>query len=295
MALHVTTHTLCLYSAIILAALPVLSYTSLRGLTAFLGLDWAAATKLTQPKRARTPRAGVRSFAYVTMWYKAEGLQPELEGDALKRVLGIARALHMHKSKYPLIVLTNSDAMQDMFSKVGPGRGNGSEHNAVVWQISRNDTLNITCSLSSAKPHWVNTFQKLRIFSIAGFDKLLWLDSDITIHRNIDYTFDLSLERGRRVYAQEDDWRCNGRPVSSLCSGALLFRPSPGFQTDIVNVLNTYKRCPASDQHLLERYFPMRNVSIEYFSNVTISFSKCFKRTHRETHMVHHAWGTRRI
>merc|ERR1712048_1023183 len=136
--------------------------------------------------------------------------------------------------------------------------------------------------------HWQHTFQKLQIFNISGYDKLLWLDADISIEQNLDRFFDRDLANGTRVYAQADDWKCDGKFVTPMCSGVMLFQPSERKAEKLVSKLNSKAMCPPNDQNLMAEYFSEQHVSIDLFPKEDVAFHRCSEHAA----IVHHAWGT---
>merc|ERR1719160_514771 len=79
-----------------------------------------------------------------------------------------------------------------------------------------------------ARDHWGNTFQKLSIFGFTNYDKLLWLDTEILMKRNVDYLFNYDLNQGKTIYTQQNtDWdTCKfTNDKGKICSGVMLFKP----------------------------------------------------------------------
>ena len=95
---------------------------------------------------------------------------------------------------------------------------------------------------------WKNTFDKLNIFSLIEYDKLVYLDSDLYIRDNIDHLFQI-----------DKFTMTNDRPFSDLYnSGVMVIKPSID---DFLGLKNyAYKaalnnRNDIGDQTIIEEYF----------------------------------------
>ena len=86
--------------------------------------------------------------------------------------------------------------------------------------------------------HWTNTFDKLLIFELIQFDKLVYLDSDMYIRKNIDELFErenMSAVIDRRIGPIiSEDW-------IKLTSGLMVIEPKKDI---IFNFKNFTKLLP---------------------------------------------------
>jgi glycogenin len=80
--------------------------------------------------------------------------------------------------------------------------------------------------------HWSGVFDKLHVFSLCQFKKIVYVDSDILVIRNIDQLFDrphMSATRAGKV---------PGRPGSAdFSTGLMVIEPEPGLTDELVALL----------------------------------------------------------
>lgn len=99
-------------------------------------------------------------------------------------VLCLNQSLKNVKSKYPLVVLVN-DKISEQAKKVLKENNiemiDAKSFKLPDWIIEKNKTKHA---------NWSNTFDKLSIFELTEFDKLVFLDSDMFVRNNIDELFE---------------------------------------------------------------------------------------------------------
>ena len=104
--------------------------------------------------------------------------------------------------------------------------------------------------------HWTNTFDKLHLFGLTDFDKLVYLDSDMMILGNIDELFEKphmsAVAAGRLVHS---DW-------TGLNSGLMVIEPRAGLPALIgkqlqpaLNRALKAGRTEVGDQDLLNEFY----------------------------------------
>merc|ERR1719160_1896617 len=94
-------------------------------------------------------------------------------------VLDLADNLKEVGSKYPLVVLTNSEMLlMKNLTDFYP--------NIVAIPVHEKDRLKMTCEIKQSHD---THFQKLMIFNQTQYTKLAWLDIDMALTRNIDEVF----------------------------------------------------------------------------------------------------------
>jgi len=109
----------------------------------------------------------------------------------------------------------------------------------------------------SGSHHWSNTFDKLHLFGLTQFRKLVYLDSDMMVLSRIDELFDwphmAAVAAGRFVHP---DW-------VRLNSGLMVIEPRAGLPGEIVATLPTALREASQDgdrivgdQDLINAYYP---------------------------------------
>ena len=99
--------------------------------------------------------------------------------------------------------------------------------------------------------HWSNTFDKLFIFELIQFKKIVFLDSDMMIVNNIDHLFEK-----RNMSAVVSD-RINDATCCELNSGLIVIEPQIGIikqmQELIQDISLKYKNF--GDQDIIRLYF----------------------------------------
>lgn len=94
-------------------------------------------------------------------------------------------------------------------------------------------------------PRFARTFSKLRAFGLSGFDKIVLLDSDTVVLRNVDDLF------SRPSIAAAPDFFLPDR----FNSGVLVVDPSPAFFQELYGRLARLGSYDGGDQGFLNEYF----------------------------------------
>ncbi|MCC8146258.1 MAG: hypothetical protein LIO93_07440 [Bacteroidales bacterium] len=101
-------------------------------------------------------------------------------------------------------------------------------------------------------PQWSNTFEKLSVFGLTDFDKIVFLDADMLILQNIDNLFELphmSAVSAGKMFPGNEHW-------VTLNSGLMVIEPSLGLAERIMKTLDTWDRTlPVGDQDLIHEYY----------------------------------------
>src|SRR5690606_3624872 len=106
----------------------------------------------------------------------------------------------------------------------------------------------------SGPTHWQFTFEKLYIFSLTQFDKIVYLDSDMLVLENIDELFDKEHmsavgPAGGRFPGNED--------YNGLNSGLLVIQPNTKDFDSLINLIPsvTERLQSCGDQDVIIEYF----------------------------------------
>lgn len=98
--------------------------------------------------------------------------------------------------------------------------------------------------------HWYYTSNKLKIFGLTQFEKLVFLDSDMLVLKNIDHLFNyphMTAAQDSPMIAKE-----NIEKHLSLNSGLIVIEPSKEIEKELINLsLNTV----GADQEILQLYY----------------------------------------
>ncbi len=102
-------------------------------------------------------------------------------------------------------------------------------------------------------PRWLKTFDKLEVFELTQFSKVIFLDGDMLVLRNIDHLFD-SPHPSAAVYHGRvkpfQDWTYPN-------SGLLVVQPRTGLGSEIFSTLSlvAQERDSLSDQVLIHKFY----------------------------------------
>lgn len=162
-------------------------------------------------------------------------------------VLCLNESLKQVRSKYPLTVAITKDVSEKTKQIL-------SNNNVKTIDIEK---IEIPClikekNLKGEFSHWNNTFDKLRIFELIQFDKLVFLDSDMYIRKNIDNLFELknlSAVIDRREPNVSEEWK-------KLTSGTMVIKPRLGVVEKFTKIMEDIilKKNSMGDQDVLQEY-----------------------------------------
>lgn len=260
-------------------------------LLALPAVDAVSVVKAPQEKMDREIR---RSF--VTMWYQApEDLiqmrraktninradqrliaATDALGNSRKALRNLLTSLWSVGSQYPVTVVTNVPEILNEFQV------QLNESKLIIVPIRERDIVRLGCTyhvnhISYAR--WQYTFQKLQVFSLHQYDKLLWLDSDVVATQNVDSLFDMQLSNEESIIAQANNWKnCTDTALEKkkgLCSGIFLFKPSMRIYESLVQKLRVPGRCPWSDQPMIRDLFNSSGHQVRMFSKEHANFQHC--------------------
>ncbi len=133
--------------------------------------------------------------------------------DYLLGVLGLHDSLALVKSNYSLFVLC-SDSVSERTILVLEKYG--IEYQVLKEHVNYCDNLN----QRTDKVHWNHTFDKLYIWTLTQFDKVVFLDSDMQIVGNIDFLF----EKPHMSAVVADKYNFPG--LRKLNSGLMVIKPN---------------------------------------------------------------------
>lgn len=268
-----------------------------------LGLTCAALVSGLNVQSARQEPLAGKKYAYVTMWVSEkhapdfvkrsslktlaheqaqfkvieaeEGLRvptnlaEKLGGDAVAHMgtLKLAQQLKNLKSEYPIVVLTNEPQLLEIkFNETKQAMYS----NVIIKQLGGEDWLKQNCKMH---PGNGLHFQKLSIFGLTEYDKLLWIDTDVTPRKNLDSIFDAyDLQDGNTIWGQLDDYMCNGE--GDFCSGLMLFKPKEEVFTGLLEKGKAMEVC-WGDQRIIRKYFKENPRSLMKFDHKVVQWGHC--------------------
>lgn len=166
--------------------------------------------------------------------------------DYLIGTLALIEELKNVKSKYPIYCLVANDLGKETIRQI-----------EVKAEIIRSQKFKIPNGVlehnkQTGYSRWNRTFEKLQVFGLEQFDKIVMLDSDMLIKSNIDELFEkpnLSAVAAGKGYPGNEKWE-------NLNSGTMVITPSKLEFARLIKliVLNTW-----GDQDCIQRAYPNWN------------------------------------
>lgn len=164
-------------------------------------------------------------------------------------VIALSRMLRAVKSQYPLYCALSTevdDVIEDQLESEGICCIRLKKHIETSNKISRENCY----------AHWNNTFDKLQIWGLIQFEKIVFLDSDLLIMDNIDALFDHEPFSGvcaGKSWPGNENWR-------GINSGVMVVEPNVEVMRELQNLVPVVaeKRKQANrlmgDQDVLQHY-----------------------------------------
>jgi len=206
------------------------------------------------------PKQSDKRWAYVMMSYNAPGTAEHLWG-----VVGVAGALRRLKSPYPLVLLTNTSKFPD-----GTSLAEGLQNLNVILLPMYKVHMPVKHQKKLMYKHWKIAYWKLQIWNLVQFDKLIWLDSDTILFRNIDWLFQRPW-----MWAQRDDWFCKLN-VTKVCSGIMLLYPNASDFKGMLQHAEVMDDLSDGDQQLISSYFAVkRKKAVNLLGDLEAAFGQC--------------------
>lgn len=140
--------------------------------------------------------------------------------DYLEGLLALHASLRRVRSRYPLTVLL-TPSLPTRVDRVLEGFGLRVLRTERLLDVP-DEILRRNRAVGSL--NWSNTFEKLRAFELTEFDKIVYLDSDMVVLRNIDELFErphLSAVVAGKHFPGNEDWEL-------LNSGCMVIAPRAG-------------------------------------------------------------------
>lgn len=180
------------------------------------------------------------------------------------------------KSKYPFLCVCSKDIPEDCLEKL---RKNGISYHVLKERAL--DGIKMP-QQKNGWQHWSYSFDKLLLWGLEEYDKVVFLDSDMLVLRPIDNLFeqpDMSaVAAGNFEYP---DW-------TRLNSGLMVFKPSKSVMKELLSLIKPtieefeHKGSSVGDQDAINNYkkdwpqTPSLHLSEEYnvFYNFLVDYNK---------------------
>lgn len=178
-------------------------------------------------------------------------------------VLGVQECLKRVNSAYPFYVLI-TDKISTKTEKY---------LNSCGIKTIRKKSIDIPNEIKEKNAqgdfsHWTYTFDKLSIFELTQFDKIVYLDADIYIRKSVDSLFDFPNMSAPCNYK----FGPNVTVPHELVSGLFVIEPQEGLIQEFLNILPEVAKEKASigDQDILQKYYsnwtnePEKHLELKY-------------------------------
>lgn len=177
-------------------------------------------------------------------------------------VLALKRSLDNVRSKYPLKIFLHKDLVNTIMC--------GTEFKESDFIIYENSVLLneniIKLNAQSSNSQWNKTFDKILLFGRIEFRKIVFLDSDMMIVKNIDELFERTHMTSCCPTQGNMDYR------RGFNSGLMVIEPQVGLDKSILEVINSTqleekKYQSISDNDLLNMFY------LDWISNTSLQLS----------------------
>lgn len=143
-------------------------------------------------------------------------------------VVVLKRSLQAVKSQYPLYCVISADVDEDLEKRL---------HAEEIKTIRLANKINPPNRISSSfcYAHWNKTFDKLQIWGLVQFEKIVFLDSDLLILNNIDELFEHKPFSGvcaGKSYPGNEDWK-------GINSGVMVIKPDVKVEQELIELIPT--------------------------------------------------------
>ena len=161
----------------------------------------------------------------------------------LEGVLVLNENLKRLNSKYPLLCIINETITEE------------SKNILTKFNIKYKQLNKINYDIENIKfSHWKNTFDKLNIFSLIEYEKIVYLDLDFLILSNLDHLF--GIDNFSMVSDCQDEKKY-------YCSALMIIKPNLKDYNNLIEIcMNNLKNQIADigDQDIINEYFKDINV-----------------------------------
>ena len=161
---------------------------------------------------------------------------------------------HSHKnvnSKYPLTIIITEKLSKHIISKM----------NLLGMNYMYVDTSDFDDIFNKSKisKNWKEAFRKLTVFKLTQFEKMIFLDCDTIMVKNMDHLFEYD------TLTTTSRYNSKSKKIRTLLSGMFVFEPS---LTDYNNILETISNVidnKYSNKHLTINYANDEHILSEVF------------------------------
>ena len=214
----------------------------------------------------------------------------------LDGVLTLYKSLHLVKSQYPLYCLLSMNVETDVINVL---RTNGIECIQLKECVTSDQSVN---SLQWAL-NWNYTFDKLYMWGLTQFKKIVFIDADMIVTANIDHLF----EKKAFSAALAGVLFPTGKDIKILNSGLMVVEPSSEILERLLKIAKELipemkrKGLPVGDQDIINAYVPdwfeHKDLILDDAYNLYAHYLQCYMRHHnysfnpgtgKQIHIIHY-------
>lgn len=162
--------------------------------------------------------------------------------DYLDGILVLNENLKNLNSKYPLLCIVNEKI------------GNEVRKTLENFDIKYKEINSINYEVNGYNHYWKNTFDKLNVFSLIEYEKIVYLDSDFLILSNIDHLF---LNNSFTMVSDNNDDK------QYYCSACMVIKPNIDDYNGLISLCKKHEQeniQNIGDQDIINKYFKNINV-----------------------------------
>lgn len=173
----------------------------------------------------------------------------------LEGVLILNQSLLKVNSEYPLVCLLSADVSPELEQTV-------ASYGIKTLRIIDNTIGNDANKERDSYKHWSFTFDKLCVFGLCEFEKIVFLDSDMIVLHNIDHLFDYPNLSAAVAGAKLFGW-------TKLNSGLMVIEPDKQVERELLQrapyIIKDFqsKQQSVGDQDVIQAYWPCWEVNKE--------------------------------
>jgi glycogenin len=194
----------------------------------------------------------------------------------LPGVFALGESLRRVKSSHPLLVLASPAIASEVTDSL-------RQAGIVVKTIPA--SVSVPADLKAVSGHWGHTFDKLHVFGLTEFEKLVYVDSDMIVLANIDELFDKphmsAVAAGQLL---NPGW-------NRLNSGLMTIVPEQGLPEKIALTLDRARsdqardgKAAVGDQDLINAYYPAWGASPRLHLDQGYNIFQCHLDSYIEKH-----------
>lgn len=226
-------------------------------------------------------------FAYVTFLSNR---------NYLDGVLALNKSLKLVKAKYPLFCLLSKNVEPDVVSELN---SNGIDSIQLKECVTEDTGVN----KDAAYANWNYTFDKLYMWSLTQFEKIVFVDADMIVTANIDHLF----EKKAFSAALAGVLFPTCENIKILNSGLLVLSPDLEILKRMLEIAKVLipemrsKGLPVGDQDIINAYMPdwfeHKELILDDAYNLYAHYLQCYMRHHnysfnpkkgKQIHIVHY-------